>query len=115
MNCKHKNLLKGRITTGKCITSDWHSCMEFCIQPKGLQEYICKDCGKEIYKEVDTIDCQSEEGQTIGLIDSLIHISREIAKKDLTHLEIKEAFKDLASDSAFQFIVAHSQLVVEEL
>jgi hypothetical protein len=44
------------------------------------------------------IDCRSEEGQTIGLIDALIHIAREVSKKDLSHPKIQEALQDLRSD-----------------
>lgn len=33
--------------------------------------------------EQEPIECSSEVGQTVGLIDSLIFISREIAKKNL--------------------------------
>lgn len=46
-----------------------------------------------------SIDCRSEEGITIGLIDSIISICRILARRDLEQTDnIKEALIDLAHD-----------------
>lgn len=52
-------------------------------------------------------DCRSDDGVTIGLIDSLIFISRVLAERDLTDNEnVKEALKDLNDDEDFNVIIA---------
>lgn len=43
-------------------------------------------------------DCRSEDGVTVGLIDSLIFIARVLSKRNLTSLEVKEALADFQSD-----------------
>jgi len=47
--------------------------------------------------EIQT-DCRSEEGVTVGLIDSLIFIARVLAKRDLGSHGVREALADLQSD-----------------
>lgn len=46
-------------------------------------------------------DCRSEEGITVGLIDTLITICRILRHRDLSGVATKEALKDLASDEDF--------------
>ena len=56
--------------------------------------------------KIPTVDCRSEEGITIGLIDSLISIARVLSKRDLKASDqIKEALKDLRSDEDIAFII----------
>lgn len=43
-------------------------------------------------------DCRTEEGITVGLIDSLISIARVLSKRNLSSSEIKEALQDLRED-----------------
>jgi len=47
------------------------------------------------------IDCRSETGITIGLIDALITINRLLIDRDLTDTDVKEALKDLKADEDF--------------
>ncbi|WP_278494908.1 hypothetical protein [Chryseobacterium arthrosphaerae] len=63
-------------------------------------------------KKIFTVDCRSEEGITIGLIDSLISIARVLAKRDLNEtVQIKEALKDLRSDEDISHIISNSNKV----
>ncbi|WUH94548.1 hypothetical protein OG900_33330 [Streptomyces sp. NBC_00433] len=50
-------------------------------------------------------DCRSEEGQTTGLIDSLLFISREVATRDLSPERVQAALEDLLEDPAFQKVL----------
>lgn len=62
------------------------------------------------FKKVDdttTIDCQSIEGLTIGLIDSLGYISTILADRSLAHNQIQEALKDLAANKSFKTLVEY--------
>lgn len=51
------------------------------------------------------VDCRSEEGITVGLIDSIISICRLLSKRDMEDISIKEALKDLSADEDFNFIL----------
>lgn len=47
----------------------------------------------------DIVDCRSEEGITIGLVDAIISIGRILSERDLTSsVNVLEALKDLRSD-----------------
>jgi hypothetical protein len=46
----------------------------------------------------EPICCRSEEGITVGLVDSLIAIARVLAKRDLRPAAVCEALKDLQND-----------------
>ena len=46
-------------------------------------------------------DCRTEEGITVGLIDTLITVCRVLRHRDLSDKEVKEALKDLSSDEDF--------------
>lgn len=50
-------------------------------------------------------DCRSEEGITIGLIDTIINSSRILAKRPLDSDYIKSALKDLSQDEDLKFIL----------
>lgn len=50
-------------------------------------------------------DCRSEEGITVGLIDSLIAVARIAAKRPLDSPAIQEALQDLASDEDIKFLL----------
>jgi hypothetical protein len=47
---------------------------------------------------MEYIDCRSEVGVTVGLIDSLIFVARVLAKRDLNDPAIQEALMDLRAD-----------------
>lgn len=49
-------------------------------------------------------DCRSEEGVTVGLIDSLISISRILSKRDMSSGAVQEALKDLHKDEDVDYI-----------
>lgn len=50
-------------------------------------------------------DCRSEVGITVGLIDSIIFISRILRHRDLSNEEVIEALKDLSNDSDLKYIL----------
>jgi hypothetical protein len=51
------------------------------------------------------IDCRSEVGVTVGLVDALISIARVLAKRDLTSPDTLEAIKDLRSDEDIAYLI----------
>ncbi len=51
------------------------------------------------------IDCKSEEGITIGLIDAIISISRILSKRDFNTIFIQAALLDLRSDTDLKSIL----------
>lgn len=55
------------------------------------------------------IECRSEEGITIGLIDAIISICRVLAPRDLSCAEA--ALADLAEDEDFGVILKEMHLV----
>lgn len=55
-------------------------------------------------------DCRSEEGITIGLVDSLISICRILAKRDLEGFNVGQALCDLVSDEDFNFVIDKGNL-----
>jgi DNA-binding CsgD family transcriptional regulator len=46
----------------------------------------------------EPLDCRSETGITVGLVDSLITMCRVLALRDLSAPEVREALKDLKQD-----------------
>lgn len=54
----------------------------------------------------EPIDCRSELGVTIGLIDGLISICRVLARRDLTDPEVTEALADLRQDEDLAAVLA---------
>jgi hypothetical protein len=59
-----------------------------------------------IYKgNNNSTDCRDEHGITVGLIDSLIAISRVLSKRDFNNDAVKEALKDLAADEDIDTIL----------
>ena len=79
-----------------------------------LAEPVCNDCWNYHLTVIDdvpearqeVVDCRSETGITIGLIDSIIAISRVLAKRDLTSSnEVAEALSDLRSDEDLRQIM----------
>lgn len=59
---------------------------------------------------MSTTDCRSEIGITVGLVDSIISISRVLAKMDLEPEEVKEALKDLTTDEDLAKILGKAGL-----
>lgn len=60
---------------------------------------------------MDTItDCRSEEGITVGLIDSIISICRVLHTRDFDTPQVQEALKDLGSDFDFSYIATKASL-----
>ena len=53
-------------------------------------------------------DCRSENGITIGLIDSIISISRVLKGRLTNNYEVVEALKDLNSDSDLKEILNYA-------
>lgn len=48
------------------------------------------------------VDCRSEEGITIGLIDTIMTCCAALRGRDLCHAQVVEALKDLRSDEALR-------------
>lgn len=53
---------------------------------------------REVMGATET-DCRTEEGITVGLIDSVITVARVLAKRDLSTPAVLEALRDLRTDS----------------
>ena len=46
----------------------------------------------------EPVDCRSQEGVTVGLIDGIIAVARFLRGRDLSHPAVREALADLAED-----------------
>ena len=57
-------------------------------------------------KKGQVVDCRSEEGITISLIDTIINSARLLRSRDLSHSETQEALKDLRGDEDVLFLVS---------
>lgn len=69
-------------------------------------------CGECLAPQKRTIDCRSEEGITIGLIDAIISICRILRPRlekypgnEAGPQGIEEALRDLATDEDFRYII----------
>lgn len=72
----------------------------------------------EIVKIGDTTDCQTEEGITVSLIDTISFLLGQLATRDLTSENVQHAIKDMQINGKFStcekiytlFISQRSQL-----
>ena len=55
--------------------------------------------------EISNTDCRTEEGITVGLVDSIITICRVIKDRDLDLPEVKKALNDLYQDEDFNLFL----------
>jgi hypothetical protein len=60
---------------------------------------LAKVATDEKIEESPPIECRSEEGITIGLIDAIISISRVLSVRDLTARSVAEALLDLSDNT----------------
>lgn len=54
-------------------------------------------------------DCRSKEGQTTGLVDSVIFIVRAAMEGDMSHPDVQGALADLYQDPPFQAFLATAE------
>jgi hypothetical protein len=50
-------------------------------------------------------DCRSDDGVTVGLVDSIIAICRVLARRDLGPPPVREALRDLATDEDLRAVL----------
>lgn len=56
--------------------------------------------------EPKVVDCRSDEGITIGLVDSILTVARILARRDLLNsLSILDALSDLSSDEDLAYLM----------
>lgn len=58
----------------------------------------------------ESIDCRSEEGITVGLVDAIISILRVLAVRDMSLESVQEALLDLCSDSDLSTVLSALKL-----
>lgn len=63
----------------------------------------------------EPIDCRSEEGITIGLIDAMIAIARIAAKRDLKPKAVQEALLDFYNDNDMLHLRIQAHIVEERI
>jgi hypothetical protein len=51
-------------------------------------------------------DCRTDEGVTVGLIDSLIFIARALAKRDLQSETVKSVLRDFRNDEDVKKLIS---------
>lgn len=51
-------------------------------------------------------DCRTDEGKTVGLIDSIIFIARILAERDLSSPTIQSALRDFRGDEDVKKLMA---------
>lgn len=61
----------------------------------------------------EVIDCRSEEGVTIGLIDAIITQARILRRRQFDAYHIREALKDLRSDEDLQWLLEKAGTIDE--
>lgn len=54
-------------------------------------------------------DCRSEEGITVGLIDTIMTAARILAGRDLSSAPVKEALRDMAHDEDVKLVMELAQ------
>jgi hypothetical protein len=54
---------------------------------------------------INTTDGRTEEGVTVGRVDELLSIARNLVRRDRTPLALREALLDLASDEDIQALL----------
>jgi hypothetical protein len=52
-----------------------------------------------------TTDCRSDDGITVGLVDSLITTARVLARRNLTSDAVREALYDLADNEDMKAVI----------
>lgn len=57
---------------------------------------------------METLDCRSPEGITVGLIDGIIAVARVLQDQDLSHPAVIEALKDLAEDEDVAWLLGYA-------
>lgn len=55
---------------------------------------------------ITTVDCRTEEGTTVGLIDAVITCARVLVTRDLTPVAVVEALADLRDDEDVAALLA---------
>lgn len=63
----------------------------------------------------EPIDCRSEDGITIGLIDAMITIARIAAKRDLKSKAVQEALLDFYNDDDMLKLRIEAHIVEERI
>lgn len=58
----------------------------------------------------EPLDCRSEIGITVGIVDSLITMCRLLALRDLSAAEVQEALKDLRQDEDLRKVIGEKCL-----
>jgi hypothetical protein len=64
--------------------------------------------------ESEAIECTSEEGITIGLIDSMLAAANALNGRDLSHPGVVEALKDLRASRNVQVLLAKTMGISRE-
>ncbi|TCU34122.1 hypothetical protein [Rhizobium azibense] len=96
----------GRLNPGKhaVLRSDGGSLGEFRI---GKDSKLTK-VGTIFDSPAEPIDCRSDIGITMGMIDGIIASARVLSQRDLSHQAIQEALKDIRSDEDVLALLAIS-------
>lgn len=63
----------------------------------------------------DAIDCRSEEGITVGLIDALISIARIAAHRDLASLAVEQALLDFNNDEDLLKLRVQARIIEDRI
>lgn len=56
-------------------------------------------------------DCRTPTGETIGIIDAVVTLSRLLQERDLSAPEVQKALKDMAANEGFIHLVRECQRV----
>lgn len=56
-------------------------------------------------------DCRTEEGITVGLIDSILSVAKVLKTRDLMGEAIQEALLDLQNDESIKFILSNNRII----
>lgn len=79
-----------------------------------IQEFVAehKRQNPHLYRDPPThvplnppVDCASDEGITIGLIDGMIAMARIVASRDWSHPAVREALADFKQDATLRTLL----------
>lgn len=81
---------------------------EFVAEHKRQNPHLYRDPSTPSITE-EVVDCSSDAGITIGLIDGMIAMARIVASRDWSHHAVREALADFKQDATMRTLMGIDQ------
>ena len=95
------------------IVQQANECHRKTVANKDSWLVVEQDKEEAALRLIDALDCRSDEGVTVGLIDAIITLGKVLADRDFTPPAVVEALKDLADDEDVKIIMDAANSVTE--